>query len=174
MLSDLPPLLGAPLRVDVRPCLTACSGELLWNQPQRGHSVFAASFIRKREIIVEEELLNVSLLLRGILLHEIFHFAWVRAGNEVRRNYAALLNEEVSRGARSELGESSEVSKRRLAGTDESDRWKHYVCESFCDTAAWYFSSNLIEPVGLARRWRSRRVDWFREWTSRLDGGLRL
>jgi hypothetical protein len=173
VLDDLPPLLGAPLRVDLRPSLTASGGRLLSNETHRGRAVFAASFIRKREIVLEEELVADHKILRGILLHELFHFAWVAAGNDVRRNYAALLSEEISGGARAELGESSEVSKSKLAGANDA-QWKHYVCESFCDTAAWYFSGAGDRPARLARRWRSRRAGWFRDWTSLLEGGLRL
>lgn len=177
VLVELPPLLGAPLHLDIQPFLTSCGGRLLSNQPHRGHAIFAASFIRKREIVLEKELLSQSGTLTGIFLHELFHFAWVRAGNEVRRNYAALLREEVNRGARAEVGESSDVSKRKLDGAEDVAAWKHYVCESFCDTAAWYFSPNDLSAVvqpSLARCWRRKRADWFREWTSRLNVGVRL
>jgi hypothetical protein len=174
VLIKLPVQQCEPLHIDIRPTLTACNGRLLSNQPHRGCAVFAASFIRKRQIVFDEELLTRSDLLRGILLHELFHFAWVRAGNGVRRNYAALLREELSKGARAEMGESSEVSKRKLDETNRPARWKHYVCESFCDTAAWYFSPARNGSPRLAARWRRKRANWFRDWTSRLDGGLRL
>lgn len=174
VLLDLPPLVGKPLRLEIRPTLTACGGKLLTKQPNRGHAVFAASFIKRREIVVEEELLTESKALRGILMHELFHFVWVRAGNEVRRNYAVLLSEELVRGARGELGESSEVSKSKLSGPGHGTQWKHYVCESFCDTAAWYFSGNRNGTAHLGRGWRKGRADWFDHWTSRLGAGVRL
>lgn len=174
VLADLPPLVGAPLHLDIQPGLTSSGGRLFSNQPHRGHAVYAASFIRKREIVLEEELPTEGGLLPAILLHELFHFAWVRAGNEVRRNYEALLREELTGGARAEIGESSEVSKGRLHGQENPSNWKHYVCESFCDTAAWHFSPKSSGPIRLAARWRRKRAAWFREWAARIDGGVRL
>jgi hypothetical protein len=123
--------------------------------------------------VLEEELTVEGRLLRSIFLHELFHFAWMRAGNQVRRNYAALLSEELARGARAELGESSEVSKAELVGGGGT-QWRRYVCESFCDTGAWYFSGTRNEAAPLARHWRRVRADWFSSWISRLEGGLRL
>ena len=40
------------------------------------------AFIRKRAIILERELLGQKRLLQTILVHELFHFVWVRCGNE--------------------------------------------------------------------------------------------
>jgi len=91
-------------------------------------------------------------------VHEIFHFVWVRLANATRASFAALLTEELRGRARGELGESAAVRK-------ELDRdSRDYVCESFCDTAAWLYSSRGQSPkVTLAKRWRTRRRLWFEE-----------
>jgi hypothetical protein len=169
VLAELPALVGEPLRLDVRPRLTAAAGRLLSNQPGRGHAVFAASFIRRREIVLEAGLMAETKLLRGILLHELFHFAWVRSSNADRRNYAALLSEELNKRARGEMGESSQVSKVRLGKGSDSAGWTNYVCESFCDTAACLFSPDEVWQTSLAARWRDRRSAWFEAWVARRE-----
>ncbi len=121
--------------------------------------------------MLERELLANPSLARAILVHELFHFAWVRCGNEQRRNYAALLCEETNARARGELGESSETHKQRLpeAGSAVKERvWRDYVCESFCDSGAWYFRHGHRMPVSLAQRWQKKRASWFAAW---LDTG---
>jgi hypothetical protein len=135
--------------------LTAHRGNLLSAVPERGTPVHAASFIRRREIILEYELLgkpNLPL----ILVHEIFHFVWARLSNASRASFTALLTEELRSNARGELGESSAVRK-------EVDRYgRDYVCESFCDTAAWLYAPRRMrwKPT-LAKRWRTGRRVWF-------------
>ena len=174
------PLMGSSVLIDVQPELTAFRGKLLSGQIERGYAVHAASFIRKRAIVLERELLVRKRLLRTILVHELFHFVWARCGNERRRNYGALLREEILRKARGELGESSETWKDtwrqasggRLGADDQP--WREYVCESFCDTAAWYLSSEKQRlPVSLAQRWRTKRAKWFEEWLELEAYGLR-
>jgi len=175
------PLCGSPVVVDVLPELTACRGRLLSGEIERGYAVHAASFIRKRAIVLERELLQQKRLPRAILVHELFHFAWVRCGNDRRRNYGALLREELRRSARGELGESSETWKnsclkdgRRGLSTREQG-WREYVCESFCDTAAWYFSAERQRlPVTLAQRWQTLRARWFEEWLELEANRLRV
>lgn len=57
-----------------------------------------------------------------------------------------------------ELGESASFKKALLT----PQRWRDYVCESFCDTAAWLYSG--VKQHGeftLARRWREPRKAWF-------------
>lgn len=116
----------------------------------------AASFIRRREIVLETELLAKPEL-PLITVHEIFHFVWARLGNPARNSYALLLQEELRVKARGELGESSMV-KKDAALSDTRD----YVCESFCDTAAWLYAPGSKRwPVTLAKRWRERRTAWF-------------
>ncbi len=104
-------------------------------------------------------------MLRLILLHEIFHFVWTRLDNAARDEFKALLKRESRSGARGELGESSAVKKACITQTDlaiNSRLWRDYVCESFCDTAAWIYSGvGRDQAFTLANRWRERRKVWF-------------
>ena len=52
-------------------------------------------------------------------------------------------------------------------------RWRDYLCESFCDTAAWIYSGVRRHPeYTLAARHRNRRAEWFRAAFQRADGDL--
>lgn len=154
-MGGLPVLTGSPLFVRALPQLTAHRGKLLSANLDCGTPVHAASFIRRREIVLESELL-IKAELPLILVHEIFHFVWVRLGNGRRAGYAALLQEERRAKARGELGESALVKKETAADS------RDYICESFCDTAAWiYARGGKSLRVTLARRWRTRREAWF-------------
>jgi hypothetical protein len=154
-ISGLPALTGSPLYVRCLPQLIAHRGKLLSGPGQRGTPVHAASFIRRREIVLETELLKTPDL-PLILVHEIFHFVWVHLGNGRRAEYSALIAEEWQSKARGELGESAEVRKQLAPAS------RDYICESFCDTAAWIYTSALARRhITLARRWRDRRRAWF-------------
>ena len=115
-ISGLPALTGSPLYIRCLPQLTAHRGKLLSGDAQSGTPVHAASFIRRREIVLETELLKKPDL-PLILVHEIFHFVWARLGNRKRAEYSALLAEERQRNARGELGESAEVRKQLAPGS---------------------------------------------------------
>jgi len=154
-LRGLPALTGSPLFISHLPRLTAHRGKLLSHQLERGTPVHAASFIRRREIVLESELLRKAEL-PLILVHEIFHFVWVRLGNAKRAGYAALLAAERRAKARGEVGESASVRKQMAPAS------RDYLCESFCDTAAFlYAPDNRGSNVTLAERWRLRRKAWF-------------
>ena len=116
--------------------------------------------------MLDTELLGRPRLLRLILLHEIFHFAWVRLGNRKREEFADLLRRELRHGARGEIGESSGLHKEDVLhrGPEFNLRlWRDYVCEAFCDTAAWLYAGGRRQSDdGLAARWRIRRERWFR------------
>jgi hypothetical protein len=131
----------------------------------RGTPVHAACFLRRREIVLETCLLRKPRAFRFILVHELFHFVWRRLGNPARRDFNALLLRERLRRARGELGESSSFKKEQLADDDcinNSRSWRDYVCESFCDTAAWLYSGDPKRvAVSLSKRWQLRRADWF-------------
>jgi hypothetical protein len=152
------------------PALTA-DGRRLYSNCPHGQPVYAGSFIRKREIVLDQELERQPRELARILVHELFHFAWVRLGNPARRSYEALVREEWKRGARGELGWSAESRKRllskdgpRLAMGRHGARWRDYLCESFCDTAAWIYSGVHRHPeYTLASRHRNRRAEWFQD-----------
>ena len=147
------------------PSLTADGRRLYSNRPY-GQPVYAGSFIRKRQIVLDQELEHQPRELARILVHELFHFAWVRLGNPARRSYEALVREEWKKRARGELGWSAESRKRRLLKgslhTADSASWRDYLCESFCDSAAWIYSGVRRHPeYTLAARHRNRRAEWF-------------
>ncbi len=154
------------MRVRFLPALTADRRHLYSNRPH-GRPVFAGSFIRKREIILDRELERQPREWARILVHELFHFAWVRLGNPARRSYEALVRREWKQRARGELGWSAESRKRGLSGhqlpASGAPGWRDFLCESFCDAAAWFYSGVRRHPeYTLAARHRDRRAKWFR------------
>jgi hypothetical protein len=123
--------------------------------------VHAASFIRRRQIVLESRLLRHRRLLRLILIHEIFHFVWVRLSNSKRAEFSRLLQREFASGAKGELGESSDCMKASCPAIGTAV-WRDYVCESFCDTAAFVFSGPTRHSAfTLANRWTKLRRHWF-------------
>lgn len=159
----LPRLEGQPIKVALLPWLTVSGGKLL-SRESRGHEVHAASFLRTRRIVLDRALVDDPPNFERILVHEIFHFVWLRMGNVKRQSFESLLAGERSRG---ELGFSAEALKGKLTESDRarrSKRWRAYACESFCDTAAWYYSTLARhEEWTLAARFRQQRAAWFRE-----------
>lgn len=161
LVVGLPAIAGGPIFINVRPELSVCAGELLSGASGRGKQVYAASFIRHRQIVLETTLLTNKPVFRLILAHELMHFLWASLTNGPRRSFEELLRYEYSRHARGELGESSWVKKERCQAGFRC--WKDYVCESFCDTGAWLYSGvRQHESFTLAARWRNRRANWFR------------
>jgi hypothetical protein len=162
--ASLPELSGDRVKVFFRPSLTTHRGQLLSGSDQ-GTAVHAAAFLRRREIILDELLLRTPGRLARIFVHEVFHFAWLHLGNEKRHSYEALLQAEMQRGARGELGWTAESMKRDLTHSDRttrSQKWRHYACESFCDTAGWAFGgSPRYAEMTLARQFRKGRMRWF-------------
>ena len=128
-----------------------------------GNEAYAETNIRRRVIVLDPELRKKPREHRRILLHEYFHFAWVRLGNPRRRAWERHLQSEWTAGARGEAGWSAEWRKRLLSEQDvgrRSRRWREYCCESFCDTAAWIYS--LVDSeVTMGRRRRAARQAWF-------------
>jgi hypothetical protein len=141
---------GAPVRIRYRANL----------RDTAGNPAHAATFIRRREIILDPESKT-----NRILLHEYFHFAWVRLGNPRRAAWETLLKSEWKTRARGEAGWSAEWRKKKLSPRDLGDRtrlWREYCCESFCDTAAFVFAPNpdITEVTLSPMRLRARTV-WF-------------
>jgi hypothetical protein len=130
-----------------------------------GSAVHAGAFLRKREVVLDAALLASPRDLARILIHEIFHFVWLRLGNRDRRSFENLLREEILRGAKGELGWSAERRKLALRPPDLEERtrrWREYVCESFCDTAAWLFGGlRRHAEFTLSTGRRRRRRAWF-------------
>ena len=155
LLGRLPPLAGAP--ISLFPAAGLCDG---------AREVHAGSFLRRRSIAFNCR--------RGefarICVHELFHFVWLRLGNQRRRSYEDILRKERAAAARGELGWSAEWRKRGLSPRDvetRTRRWRQYCCESFCDTAAWIYSGvPRHEEFTLACKFRERRRAWFRRLTS--------
>lgn len=132
-----------------------------------GSPVHAASFVQRRLIVLDKELLGNRRELKRIVIHELFHFAWIRLGNPRRREWELVLAGERRKAARGELGWSAEWRKRELTEADPRGRtrnWREYACESFCDTAAWLLAGARPHPeVTLAASHRLRRAAWFVE-----------
>jgi hypothetical protein len=128
-----------------------------------GNPAHAATFIRRRLIVLDPGLKKRPREHRRILLHEHFHFAWVRLGSPRRRAWEAYLAAEWDSGARGEAGWSAEWRKQKLADGDiakRSLRWRDYCCESFCDTAAW-IAGGVDSEVTLGKARRRARLAWF-------------
>jgi hypothetical protein len=120
----------------------------------------------RRLILLDAELLRKSQEFERILVHEIFHFAWIRLANAARRDWETILVSEFKSRAPGELGWSAEWRKRKLKPSDLRTRtpvWRRYACESFCDSAAWLFAGlSRHEEFTLPARFRRFRRLWFR------------
>lgn len=159
--EQLPRLEGAPIRLRFRHSLWVRRGRL--SRPTAGVEVHAASFLRRRQIFLEAALLRHPAELARILTHELFHFVWVRLGNARRRAWEQLIATEQRNGVRGELGYSAQWRREALRPQDRrtrTRRWREYLCESFCDSAAWFFSRKQHEEFTLAAGWRRRRGRW--------------
>jgi hypothetical protein len=148
----LPHLSGRPIRVQMRHTLGP-------------HS--AATSLPRRVILLDIEVLARRGEFERILVHELFHFAWVRLSNEKRWSWEHLLGEEFTSGTPGELGWSAEWRKAKLARSDarrRTARWRRYACESFCDTAAWLYAGlHAHDEFTLPVSARQPRRSWFRE-----------
>ena len=161
-----PRIEGLPIEITFWRTLRAHRGKLLVGEEERGREVHAASFLRRRRIVLDSDLLKRLAELRRIPTHELFHFAWVRLGNPRRQSFERLLQGEMRGRVRGELGWSAEHLKTALDRGDPADRtrrWRGYVCESFCDTGAWMFSSSKPRhgEFTLSARARRKRREWF-------------
>jgi hypothetical protein len=177
LLAKVPPLEGAPIRVSWRRAMRAHRGRLVHGGGP-GEEVHAATFVRRREVALDSGLRSDRGELARILIHEVFHFAWVRLANRTRAEWEALLAAEVGAGARGELGWSSQWRKARLRPADSAGRtrrWREYVCESFCDTAAWLYGEvQEHEEFTLALGRRRARAAWFESLRGHPAGFLRI
>ena len=145
----------APIRIETAPSLTAHRGCLLTAET-RGTPVHAATFIRQRRIVLESQLLAKRTTAQTILIHELFHFVWMRLGNPRRLSFTNLLALEVELRAEGEIADSAAVAKARWKSCPASTPlWKNYVCEAFCDTAAFLYAPHSHSPA-FAPRWVTR------------------
>ena len=145
----LPPLAGRPIRVTIRPSLGAHLAE---------------TSIPRRVIFLDRQVLDRRGDFERILIHELFHFAWVRLSNQTRWSWEAVLAAEFSRRSPGELGWSAEWRKNKLSRLDRNSRspkWRRYICESFCDSAAWMYAGLAThDEYTLAAGHRKRRRAW--------------
>ena len=56
-------------------------------------------------------------MLRLIIIHELFHFVWIRLGNKGRTQFSELLRDEYKHRARGELGGFSSCEEVILGGS---------------------------------------------------------
>lgn len=164
--ADLPEADGAVIRVRFRRNLHAHRGRLVSRAV--GQPIHAAADIRKRVIVLDAGLRDQPSELRRILVHELFHFAWANLGNPTRKAWSQLIEEEWKRRARGELGWSAEYRKKDLRAIPPAEHdprsWRDYLCESFCDTAAWFYAGvPTHSEFTLAPRFANARAAWFRE-----------
>jgi hypothetical protein len=161
----MPDLRGEVIHVTFRPMLTAYRGKLL-SKSHKGDAVYAGSFLRKRRIVLEEQMLKTPRVLERIFVHEVFHFVWSKASKSLRESYEDLIAREVAKGRPGELGWSAECLKIKLTPGDRAERsrrWKDYLCESFCDSAGWYFgTARRYSEMTLDRESRRTRINWLR------------
>jgi len=145
-----PAFVGRPIRVEMRRSL----GRHL-----------AASSIPRRLILLDAAVLARKGEFERILIHELFHFAWVRLANRRRWTWEQVLAREFHAQVAGELGWSAEWRKGTLTRADarrRSPRWRRYACESFCDTAAWHFAGvRRHDEFTLAAPARRLRLQWF-------------
>jgi hypothetical protein len=148
--DDLPEFHGDPIRIHTIPGLRDLRGP-----------VHAASFLRERRIAFDCTVAEFP----RILVHELYHFVWLRCGNRLRWSYEDLVRAELHDHSRGELGWSAEWRKVDLETPDvrrRTRRWREYVCESFCDTAAWLHSGiGRHSEFTLSQRCRKSRRRWF-------------
>lgn len=146
----LPALSGRPIRVEIRKSL--------------GRHLAAAS-IPRRLILLDREVLAEPGEFERILIHELFHFAWLRLPNSTRFAWEKILAREIASSTPGELGWSAQWRKEQLdaaARRRRSPAWRRYACESFCDTAAWLYSGlRKHGEFTLAPRLRRDRKEWF-------------
>jgi hypothetical protein len=119
VLARLPDLEGGPIRIL----------RVTGLRDERG-AVHAGSFLRQRRIAFDCSPNEFG----RVLVHELFHFVWLRLGNPRRRSFENLLRRELAEGARGELGWSADCRKQELRAADIRSRtryWREYCCESF-------------------------------------------
>src|SRR5690348_1239281 len=105
---------GQPIEITFAAELHAYRGKLLEGRLSPGREVHAASFLRRRLIVLDSALKRRPGELRRILVHELFHFAWMRLGNPKRRAFELMVREEMRARVRGELGWSAEHLKVKL------------------------------------------------------------
>lgn len=136
----------------------------------------AQTSIPGRTIYLDPWLLQERGEFERILVHEIFHFVWVRLGNPLRWDWEQLLAGEIRERIPGELGWSAEWRKLKLKSRDIRYRtrlWRNYACESFCDSAArLYAGLEKHDEFTLPARAVRRRAAWMER--NLATSGVRL
>ena len=163
-LESIPPEFAARL-----PTVRVAVAEPLRNPA--GEPAHAASFIPRKYLLLSPSLFSRPGELGRILYHELCHFLWPRAP-KTRAAWEAHVTREIAAGTAGEMGYSAESAKTRFfeawprarrlgrigaprTGWQPARRpeWRHYLCESFCDTGAYVLLKD-------ARRRPSRHSEW--------------
>jgi hypothetical protein len=128
-------------------------------------SHLAGASIPRRLILLDPAVLARRGEFERILVHELFHFAWVRLSNQKRLAWEQVLARELRERVKGELGWSAEWRKEMLTRADarlRTPKWRRYACESFCDSAAWtYAGLRAHDEFTLAAASRRLRRRWF-------------
>ena len=144
--------MGDPIRVEIRRSLG---------------SHLAGASIPRRLILLDAAVLARRGEFERILIHELFHFAWVRLSNQKRLAWEQVLAGEMQKHVKGELGWSAEWRKEILTRADprlRTPKWRRYACESFCDSAAWMYAGlRAHDEFTLAAASRRKRGRWFAE-----------
>jgi len=144
--------MGGPIRVEIRRTLG---------------SHLAGASIPRRLILLDAAVLARRGEFERILIHELFHFVWVRLSNQKRIAWEQVLAGELRKSVNGELGWSAEWRKAVLTRADprlRTPKWRRYACESFCDSAAWIFAGlRAHDEFTLAAASRRLRRRWFAE-----------
>jgi hypothetical protein len=148
----LPRFVGDPIGVEIRRSLG---------------SHLAGASIPRRLILLDAAVLARRGEFERVLIHELFHFVWVRLSNQERIAWEQALARELRERVTGELGWSAEWRKEILTRADprvRTPRWRRYACESFCDTAAWMYAGLRAHgEFTLAAASRRLRRSWFTE-----------
>ena len=144
--------MGDPIRVEIRRSLG---------------SHLAGASIPRRLILLDAAVLARRGEFERILIHELFHFVWVRFSNHQRVAWEQVLAGEMRARVQGELGWSAEWRKQTLTLADarlRTPKWRRYACESFCDSAAWMFAGlHAHDEFTLEAASRRQRRGWFAE-----------
>jgi hypothetical protein len=158
-------LFGEPIQLSYSRSPRAVRGKLI-SGGTVGRELDGASFIRQRRIVLANDLSTAEN--QRVLLHELFHFAWVRLSNRQRRSYELLLRAEIARGVQGELSWPSFQAKGQLRPQDLDSRsktWRGYACESFCDTCSWYWRGMPVDVEGaFPKSEKNLRQSWVASW----------
>ncbi len=128
--------------------MRAHRGQLVFGEGP-GQPLQGASFLAERRIVLDEALLGHAPDLVNIFAHEVYHFVWRRLSNEERKSFADLLAGEKTP---LHAGHSSRTRYEAWREKATERRWRDYVCEAFCDTAAGLTNPNTLISAQ-RRRW---------------------